>query len=340
MKYFIFSSVILSYSLHASSQVERNLNKYDSDRLPLLIAVIDTGIDMQNPNLTSHLWRNPGEDGIDELGRAKDKNGIDDDQNGFTDDIHGWNFYDQNSNLQDQIGHGSHITGIITDQSTASLRENGTNVKIMILKYYSKGKRKIDTQCTSNQALSYALKMGAHVVNYSGGGQTFDQEESRLFSLLDQKGVWSIVAAGNEAENLSIKDYYPAKYQLSKMIVVGSMSQNFERSQFSNYSQDFIDLFAFGEGILSYSEHGQKVMMSGTSQATAIVTKMVSQFNEITNKKIKKNDLLRQLMMTAHFARSLPIDSLKVKGSKGLLKRQVIAVEKVIIPRPQARVNL
>lgn len=57
-----------------------------------IIAVIDTGIDLNHPHLKDYIWTNPGETGLDDNGNDKATNGEDDDQNGYADDVQGWNF--------------------------------------------------------------------------------------------------------------------------------------------------------------------------------------------------------------------------------------------------------
>jgi len=50
---------------------------------PVLVAVIDGGVDTAHEDLRSLIWNNPGEIA---------GNGVDDDRDGYTDDVHGWNF--------------------------------------------------------------------------------------------------------------------------------------------------------------------------------------------------------------------------------------------------------
>ena len=70
----------------------------------IVVAVCDTGIDVNHPDLKDNIWRNPKE---------IPGNKIDDDKNGFIDDIHGWNFAGNNNRVFDTHGHGTHIAGII-----------------------------------------------------------------------------------------------------------------------------------------------------------------------------------------------------------------------------------
>jgi cell wall-associated protease len=59
---------------------------------PILVAVIDSGVDVNHEDLKAQIWNNPGETGVDEKGNDKATNKIDDDKNGYVDDVHGWNF--------------------------------------------------------------------------------------------------------------------------------------------------------------------------------------------------------------------------------------------------------
>ncbi len=79
----------------------------------IVVAVIDTGIDVKHEDLSSNLWNNPGETGKDSKGRDKATNDFDDDGNGLKDDVHGWNFVGNNNKLDDNHGHGTHIAGIV-----------------------------------------------------------------------------------------------------------------------------------------------------------------------------------------------------------------------------------
>ena len=87
-----------------------------NEALPI-VAVIDTGVDINHPILRDQIWSNPGETGLDKYGRDRSNNNIDDDMNGFIDDVHGWNFLANNNDLSDHIGHGTHVSGIIVSQS-------------------------------------------------------------------------------------------------------------------------------------------------------------------------------------------------------------------------------
>ena len=58
----------------------------------IIVAVLDSGVDIEHEDLQGKIWFNPGETGVDENGVDKATNGLDDDGNGYVDDIHGWNY--------------------------------------------------------------------------------------------------------------------------------------------------------------------------------------------------------------------------------------------------------
>ena len=70
----------------------------------VVIAILDTGMQWDHPDLAANLWTNPGEIA---------NNGLDDDGDGFPDDVHGWNFVDNNNDTTDTVGHGTTVAGVI-----------------------------------------------------------------------------------------------------------------------------------------------------------------------------------------------------------------------------------
>ena len=93
----------------------------------VVVAIFDTGIDLNHPDLKNRLWTNPGE---------IPGNGLDDDGNGFIDDIHGWDFVDDDSDVSDTDGHGTHVAGIIaaTANNNAGVAGVAPGAKLMVLR--------------------------------------------------------------------------------------------------------------------------------------------------------------------------------------------------------------
>ena len=244
----------------------------------IVVAVVDTGIDLNHPALKNKLWKNSGESGLDKNGQDKSTNGIDDDRNGFIDDVHGWNFAGLNSNLQDQHGHGTHISGIIAAEKTNRSPYFGVaaNALIMPLKYYDPKNEGQNQLKATIDAFRYAIKMGADVINYSAGGPTPNKLERQAIELAHRKGIVVVAAAGNEASNADNIPYYPASYLSPNILAVAGVDLNKRLVSTSNFGTLSVDVAAPGENIYSTLPRGQYGLMTGTSQATAFVTGLVA----------------------------------------------------------------
>ncbi|MFN3454666.1 MAG: S8 family peptidase [Pseudobdellovibrio sp.] len=240
----------------------------------VIVAVIDTGLDINHEDLKNNLWKNPGETGLDAQGRNKATNGIDDDGNGLVDDIYGWNFVSNNNKLDDNHGHGTHIAGIIGAEAGNKKGISGISpdVSLMILKYYDPKVPNTDNLKNTIKSIDYAVKMGAHIINYSGGGTEYSQEEHDAVERAQEKGVLFVAAAGNERSNSDEHHYYPADYKLSNIISVTAIDPTTTVLSSSNYGTETVDIAAPGQGILSCLPNSTYGLMTGTSQATAFVT--------------------------------------------------------------------
>lgn len=240
----------------------------------IVVAVIDTGADVKHEDLSNNIWTNPGETGTDKLGRNKATNNIDDDGNGFVDDVHGWDFVSNTNNLVDNHGHGSHIAGIIGAEAGNGKGIAGIapQVSMMILKYYDPKVPRTDNLKNTVNAIKYAVRMKANVINYSGGGTEFSQDEFNAIKEAQSQGILFVAAAGNERSNSDQHKYYPADYGLTNIISVTAIDPSTEVLASSNYGTETVDIAAPGQNILSTLPNGSYGYMTGTSQATAFVT--------------------------------------------------------------------
>jgi thermitase len=238
------------------------------------VAVIDTGADVRHEDLAQNIWTNPGEAGQDAKGRNKATNGIDDDGNGFVDDVHGWNFVSNTGDLTDNHGHGTHIAGIIGAEAGNGKGIAGIapKVSLMILKYYDPKVQNTDNLKNTVNSIRYAIKMKANIINYSGGGTEFSQDEHDAIDEARKQGILVVAAAGNERSNSDHHKYFPADYVLSNIISVTAIDPATEVLASSNYGTETVDLAAPGQNILSTLPGNTYGYMTGTSQATAFVT--------------------------------------------------------------------
>lgn len=243
----------------------------------IVVAVIDTGIDADHQDLADNLWVNPGESGLDSKGRDKATNGIDDDGNGYVDDVHGWNFVHGNNQLVDHHGHGTHIAGIIGARGGNGFGISGVSpqVSLMVLKYYDPKSPNANNLKNTVEAIRYATKMHAQIINYSGGGVDYSAEEFAAIKGAEKAGILVVAAAGNEQSNSDVSGnhYYPADYDLSNIISVTAVNKEETKVlSSSNYGVRTVDLAAPGENIYSTLPGNTFGLMTGTSQATAFVT--------------------------------------------------------------------
>ncbi len=222
----------------------------------IVVAIIDTGVDITHPLIKDHLWTNPREK----------ENGKDNDGNGYAGDLHGWNFASNSDDLSDQHGHGTHIAGIIRQQAPFA------RVKFMILKYYDPAKTGADNLLSSVKAIRYAIAMKADIINYSGGGDERSLMEEAAIREAESKGILFVAAAGNDGRNTDDAGYFPAGYKLNNIISVAAMDSHKRLLASSNYGTHSVDIVAPGKNVYSSLPGGKYGYMSGTSQATAWVT--------------------------------------------------------------------
>lgn len=237
----------------------------------IVVAVIDTGVDYNHPDLAANIWVNRNE---------IPDNGIDDDENGYVDDYYGWDAVAGRGSGMDDHGHGTHVAGII---GAANNKEGivgiAYNAKIMPVK--AGQATGIFLQNDIAEAIIYAYSNGADVINMSFGGTACSiAVQDALMSAYTTTTL--VAAAGNDGYPNQPTDYYPyflPSYPAALPYVIGVMSVNSRdiESGFTNwdaYSYNNIEyeLYAPGEGIFSTLAGGSYGNLSGTSMAAPVVS--------------------------------------------------------------------
>ncbi len=229
-----------------------------------VVAVVDTGVDYEHPDLAPNTWVNPGEDlDGDGLVEASDRNGLDDDANGYVDDQLGFDFantFDANddgdfddpddgydSDPMDDFGHGTHVAGTIAAAGGDGFGVIGVapRARIMALKGLDR---------TGNgdfsglaEAIVYAAANGASVINnsYSCGGRCprnpVIEDAVRTAHAL---GVVVVFSAGNRADDV----LWNSPQNLHETLAIAATREDDSRALFSN--QGFLlDVAAPGGGL-------------------------------------------------------------------------------------------
>ena len=256
----------------------QQLNKGTKELREVVVAIIDTGVDFEHPDLVQNMWFNCNEIPGD---------GIDNDGNGYIDDIYGWDFYNKDATVchyeydttlktnvalpEDNDDHGTHIAGIIAATANNKIGIAGiasnVNVKIMALKING-GPNGTGSVSNAIEAIKYATMMGADICNLSWGTQQYSEA---LELVIKESDMLFVAAAGNSGSNNNSSPIYPASYQLDNLISVTFINPNGKLNTYANYGPTTVDLAAPGEDILS-TVVGAYATMTGSSMAAPHVS--------------------------------------------------------------------
>lgn len=218
----------------------------------IAIAIVDTGVDLNHPDLASKLWVNPGE---------IPGNGVDDDNNGFVDDVNGWNFVAGNNIPQDGIGHGSHVAGIAAAATNNGIGVAGACPNCRIMPIRTMDDTGAGTYSNVAAGITYAAQKGARVINLSLGGTSYSQVLRDAVANASLVSV--IVAAAGNGNTQAL--FYPAAYD-DFVMAVGATDAGDQRATFSNYGS-WVDLMAPGVSVWSTLYDDGYSTLSGTSMA-------------------------------------------------------------------------
>ncbi len=240
------------------------------------VAIIDSGINLNHPDLVGNIWTNPGE---------MPDNGIDDDGNGYIDDIHGWNtcvpLHDPgNGNVFDEGSfHGSHVAGTIGAVGNNGEGVVGVNWSVQIVA--------VKTLCDEGSplnALKYVKDNDIKLSNNSWGYMDVNhcpvegsQAVKDAIENMQSMGHIFVASAGNggcdgKGDNNDAVPHYPSGWPLDNVIAVANHGDDNELAESSNYGLVSVDLAAPGSEILSTLEGSGYGNKSGTSMAAPHVT--------------------------------------------------------------------
>lgn len=218
----------------------------------VIVAVIDTGIDYNHPDLAANMWVNP---------------------NPTFGDLHGARFISGNGqptsgDPMDDHGHGTHVAGTIGAVGNNGVGVAGVNwnVRLMALKFITAANG--GELADAIACVEYAIAHGAHLSNNSWGGGGYSQAMKDAIDAAGRANQLFIAAAGNAGTNNDTAPFYPASYESPNVISVANSTSMDARSSSSNYGTNSVHLAAPGNLIYSTMRNNSYGNMSGTSMAS------------------------------------------------------------------------
>jgi subtilisin family serine protease len=208
------------------------------------VAVLDGGINFNQPDLAPNIWHNPGESGA-----GRQSNGVDDDGNGFVDDWRGWDFVQQDNDPSDAFGHGTHVAGIIAARGDNHLGVSGVAWHASIIPVRVLDNTNVGTCADIAAGMEYAVRAGARIVNMSLGSGTPCQAERDVID--GAPNTLFVAAAMNYSIDVDSTPIYPCAYPSPNIICVAATDSSDRLAGFSDYGARSVDLGAPGVSILS-----------------------------------------------------------------------------------------
>jgi subtilisin family serine protease len=238
----------------------------------IIIAIVDSGIDVDHPDLNGNLWINP-DDPVD---------GIDNDGNGYIDDIHGWDFAgslsedpDDEDNDVDITKGGGHQHGLGVASVAGATTNNGIgfagtgfNCRIMATKHFADNQPEDAVQYASDPYLGiiYAAENGADIINCSWGSTFRSQFNQDLISYVSvDLGALVVASSGNSGLE---EAHYPSDYKY--VLSVSAVNRNLTKTSFTTYGKG-VDISALGSAIAVHENDGVYGVTQGTSFSAPMV---------------------------------------------------------------------
>lgn len=220
------------------------------ERIP--VAIIDTGVDLDHPDLVHNIWVNSAE---------IPDNAFDDDGNGFVDDVVGWDFVNDDSIPQDDNSHGSFVAGIVAAQSNNVTGIAGVSWYAQIVSLKVLNNVGTGNSADVAEAIIYAADNGVSIINLSLETELESQVLADAVDYAVNEGCLLIAAVGNGGGAVA----YPAKFP--DVLAVSATNNNDVPWTFSNQGAE-VDIAAPGVDIFSTNRLGSySDGLNGTSFA-------------------------------------------------------------------------
>ena len=259
--------------------------KLDTTGDKKIIAIIDTGVDIDHPDLSANIWTNTSEE--------NGANNQDDDNNGYADDVHGWDFVNQTGRIRDNNSHGTHCAGIAAAVGNNGIGVIGANPDALIMPVTVMQSDGTGDIATIVRGITYAAQNGADVISMSIGTYAYSIAMEQALAQAYQNCLL-VAAAGNDAYHIDPSccpdpnhknqdgPIFPGAFTF--VIGVQATIQGNGLANFSNIDCDGPSFSQFGEeklynyeisapgvDIISTVPNGQYRNYNGTSMACPLV---------------------------------------------------------------------
>ncbi len=287
----------------------------------IVIAVIDTGVDIDHPDLKDNIWRNK-----DEI----PDNNIDDDNNGYIDDVYGWDFINNQADPQPKflgdftyegIIHGTVVAGVAASYGNNGIGVSGVVWQAKIMSLKALNDRGEGSTLSVAQAIDYAVDNGANIINLSFVGSGFSHTLDNAIRRAYEAGVIVVAAAGNEEDggggyNMDKTPMYPVCNDGldSENMVLGVTATDAldEKANFAGFGFRCIDIAAPGVSIFNTTVYAPEHKSddpsfalyyngywSGTSMAAPMVSGALALI-EAVNPALNRDEVINVLLTNSN----------------------------------------
>ncbi len=225
----------------------------------VVVAVLDSGIDLNNPDLAANIWTNPNPNANPAEPSA----------------IHGWNFLDNNNNVQDNNVHGTAVSSVL-----GAVTNNGTgiagvdwNVKILPIEVGTLLGVDDNAVAAGINYVTQLKNQGVNIVAINASYISFTPPTGAEISAIQSAGnagILYVAAAGNAGLNLD--NLFPSSFLPSNLIFVASTDENDKLASDSSFGSKTVAVGAPGVDATVDIPGGLTLSLSGTSFAAPVVS--------------------------------------------------------------------
>jgi len=321
---------------------------------PVLVAVVDTGLNVNHPFFGKALSRNARE--------ATAGPGVDSDGNGYKNDVVGANVYTKDGNVAEtSTDHGTHVAGLVKIIRDQAIVQNPEARAVQLLPVKFINSSGMGSTSAAIAALEYAVSRGAKVINASWGAKGTAAFSQALYDTLLRaysNNIFIAVAAGNAdggvQNNNDVIPTFPANYDIPGLMSIASVTPAYRSSgiffgltlsDFSNYGPQSVDIAAPGSfldasgdasGVLSVNANATGwgdayFKKRGTSMATPVLAGVAAvvrainpgltayEVKELLLRTAKRDGALASIKSSAVVDAQAAFNEARIAQSQGLL---------------------